>query len=121
MRKFLILLLCLLPAIAFAGDMNIEGRVLTEGGPLKGAAVYVYKSYAAIAKSNPLFISEPTDEQGLYKFQLPAGEYYFIAMGQKDNRVYFSYHGNNPVKIESEKVWLRTMKYNVNFLFFANF
>lgn len=109
MRKLFVLLLCLLPAFAFADDINIEGRVLTEEGPLKGAVVYTYKNYADITKSTPFFISEPTDEQGLYKFQLPAGEYYFIARGQKDNRAYFSYHGNNPVKIESEKVWLTFM------------
>jgi hypothetical protein len=109
MRKLFFLLFCLLPAIALADNINIEGRVLTEEGPLKGAVVYIYKSYADITKSNPFVISEPTDEQGLYKFQLPAGEYYFIARGQKNNRTYFSYHGNNPIKIESEKAWLTFM------------
>ena len=109
MRNLFVLLLCLLPVFAFADDINIEGRVLTEEGPLKGSVVYIYKSYADITKSTPFFTSEPTDEQGLYEIQLPAGEYYFIARGQKDNRAYFSYHGNNPMKIESEKAWLTFM------------
>jgi hypothetical protein len=109
MRKFLILFFCLLPAFAFADNINIEGRVLTGEGPLQGAVVYIYKSYADITKSTPFFTSEPTDEQGLYKFQIPAGEYYFISRGQKDNRKYFSYHGNNPIRIENEKVWLTFM------------
>jgi len=98
-----------LPAFVFADNISIEGRVLTDEGPLKGAVVYIYKTYADITKSAPIIITEPTDEQGRYEIQLPAGEYYFIARGKKDNREYFSYHGNNPINIESEKAWLTFM------------
>lgn len=109
MRKFFILLFCLLLASAFADNRNIEGRVFTDKGPLKGAVVYVYKSYADIKTSTPFFISEPTDEQGLYKLYIPDGEYYFIAKGYKNSREYFSYHGSNPIKIENENIWLTFM------------
>lgn len=109
MRKLFVLFFCLYPVLAFAEDINIEGRVFADTGPLNGALVYVYKSYTDLTKSTPFVISEPTDERGLYKFQLPEGEYYFIARGKKDNRKYFSYHGNNPIKIENEKIWLTFM------------
>jgi hypothetical protein len=109
MKKLFFLLFCLYPAFAFADNVSIEGRVLTEKGPLKGAVVSVYESYADITEKTPFFTSAPTDEQGLYKFQLPAGEYYYIARGERDDRAYFSYHGNNPIKIENEKIWLTFM------------
>lgn len=109
MRKLFVLFFCLYPVLAFAEDINIEGRVFTDKGPLEGARVYAYKNYDDINADTPILISEPTNEQGLYKFMLPAGEYYFIAGGEKNNIEYFSYHGNNPIEIESEKVWLSFM------------
>ncbi|OGW37074.1 MAG: hypothetical protein A2Y97_01700 [Nitrospirae bacterium RBG_13_39_12] len=109
MRKLFILLFCLYPILASAGDINIEGRVFTDKGPLKGAKVYVYKSYDDINSGAPLLTSEPTDKQGLYKFQLKEGEYYFTAKGNKDGREFFSYHGNNPIKVEPRNLWLTFM------------
>ncbi len=53
--------------------------------------------------------SEPTDEQGLYKFQLPSGEYYFTAKGNMDGKEFYAYHGNNPIKVETQKLWLAFM------------
>jgi hypothetical protein len=109
MRNFLILLFCLFPTFAFADNVNIEGRVLTEEGPLKGAEVYVYKSYDDIDAGTPFLTSEPTDKQGLYKFQLPQGGYYFTAKCNKDGKEFFAYHGNNPIKVETENIWLTFM------------
>jgi hypothetical protein len=109
MKKVFILLLCLLPAFAFADNIKIEGRVLTEEGPLKGAEVYVYKSYDDIDAGTPFLTSEPTDKQGLYKFQLSQGKYYFTAKGNKEGKEFFAYHGNNPIKVETENIWLTFM------------
>lgn len=109
MRQFLILLLCLFPALAFANDIKIEGRVFTETGPMKGARVYVYKSYDDINAGIPFLTSEPANEQGLYKFRLSAGNYYFTAKGNKDGKEFFAYHGNNPIKVETENLWLTFM------------
>src|SRR4030042_6147911 len=100
MRKFLILLFYIFPALALAVDINIEGRVFTETGPTQGAKVYVYKSYDDINSGTPFLISEPTDEQGLYRFQLPPGEYFFTAKDNIDGKEFYAYHGNNPIKVE---------------------
>src|SRR4030042_933647 len=110
MRQFLILLICLFPALALANDIKIEGRVFTETGPMKGARVYVYKSYDDINAGTPFLTSEPANEQGLYKFRLSAGNYYFTAKGNKDGKEFFAYHGNNPIKAETENLWLTFMR-----------
>lgn len=109
MRKLFILLLCLFPVLALADDINIEGRVFTEKGPMEGAKVYVYKSYDDFNACTPFLTSEPTDEKGLYKFQLPQGEYYFTAKGNKESKEFFAYHGNNPISVETENIWLTFM------------
>ena len=111
MRKFfpIFFFFCLLPALTLANDIKIEGRVFTETGPTQGAKVYVYKSYDDINSDIPFLISEPTDEQGLYKFQLPSGEYYFTSKGNMDGKEFYAYHGNNPIKVETENIWLTFM------------
>jgi hypothetical protein len=109
MRNFLILLLCLFPALILDGDIKIEGRVFTETSPIKGAKFFVYKSYEDINSGIPLLTSEPTDEQGLYKFQLPSGEYYFTAKGNMNGKEFYAYHGNNPIKVDPQNLWLAFM------------
>jgi hypothetical protein len=109
MRKFLILLFYIFPALAFADNINIEGRVFTETGPMKGARVYVYKSYDDINAGTPFLTSEPTNEQGLYKFRLSAGNYYFTAKGNKDGKEFYAYHGKNPIKVDPQNLWLAFM------------
>jgi hypothetical protein len=109
MRKLFILLFYIFPVLAFADNINIEGRVFTETGPTQGAKVYVYKSYDDINAGTPLLISEPTNEQGLYRFQLPPGEYFFTAKGNMDGKEFYAYHGNNPIKVEAENLWLAFM------------
>ncbi len=85
---------------------NIEGRIFNELGPLKGAQVYVYKTYEDIKAGASVVISEPADEQGQYKLQLPEGEYYFTARGNRDGKEYFSYIGGNPVNVGTQNIWV---------------
>ena len=94
------------PVMAFAGDINVEGRVFTEFGPLKGAKMYAYKNHADIQSGIPFIISEPADENGLYKARLPEGDYYFTARGNKDGNEFFAFHGKNPIKLGKEKIWV---------------
>jgi len=109
MRKFfLVLFFCFLPALVLANDIKVEGRVFTETGPMEGAKVFVYKSYEAIDASTPFLVSKPTNEQGLYEFQLPSGEYFFTAKWNKDGKDFFAYHGDNPIKV-AEDIWLTFM------------
>ncbi len=105
----LIIAFCFFLSPAFAGEIKIEGRVFSEEGPLKDAVVYAYKSYDDMTGGKPVLFSSPADRRGVYGMQLSSGEYYFTAKGAKDGREYFAYHGNNPVKIGPENVWLTMM------------
>ena len=106
----LFLLLFLLPtALAAAANINIEGRIFTEFGPMAGARVSVYTSYADLGENKPYFTSDPTDVQGLYTFQLGPGDYYFTARGNHDGKSFFAYHGSSPVRIGTENIWLSFM------------
>lgn len=99
--------LCLIfPSLSEAVEINVAGRILTDAGPLIKGRVYVYRSYADIQSGTALYISEPADPQGSYTSQLPRGEYYFVARGEKDHRNFFAYHGNNPIKIDSGNTWI---------------
>jgi hypothetical protein len=111
MRKFfpIFFFFWLLPALTLANDINIEGRVFTETGPMEGIKVYVYKNYDDINSGTPFLISEPTDKKGLYRFQLPPGEYFFTAKGNMDGKEFYAYHGKNPIKVETENIWLTFM------------
>ena len=102
-------ILLAVPAQARAASVNIEGRVFTESGPLEGARVYVYKSYGDVSAGKPFFSSSPADSQGFYKFHLESGEYYFTARGKHGDKIFFSYHGSNPLKLTRENLWITLM------------
>jgi hypothetical protein len=104
MRRLFIFFLLFYPTLALAGDINIEGRVVTEFGPLEGAKVYAYRNYADIHSGIPIIVSEPAEENGLYKAKLPEGEYFFTAKGNKDGNEYFAFHGKNPIKLEKDEL-----------------
>jgi hypothetical protein len=95
------------PLISYA--VLIEGRVFTSSGPMEGAKVYAYRSYADISLNKPFLVSEPADADGIYKFQLPQGEYYLTARADKDGREFFAFHGNNPFAIRTENLWITMM------------
>lgn len=103
------LTLLLVPCWSNSANVNIKGRVFTQSGPLAGAKVYVYKSYGDICANQPLFTSSATDSQGLYALQLDSGEYYFTAKGNDAGKNFFAYHGNNPVNVDKENIWLSFM------------
>lgn len=105
----LVLLLLLLPAMASADEAVIEGRVFSSAGPLQGARVKVFRTYDDISAGVSQLTSAPADKDGVYRFSLPPGAYYFVAEGEANGKRYFSYHGNNPVKVGDGKLWLALM------------
>ncbi len=105
----LLLLLTMYPVFSLAHDIKIEGRIFTESAPMKDAKVFVYKNYKDINAEKPFLVSNPSDGQGVYSIKLPAGEYYFIARGEKEGKEFFAYHGNNPIPVEKENIWLSLM------------
>ncbi|MFZ2197309.1 MAG: right-handed parallel beta-helix repeat-containing protein, partial [Thermodesulfovibrionales bacterium] len=106
---FFVLFLFIMCNPLMAQAVIIEGRVFNESGPMKGAKVYAYKTYEDIGTNTPVTVSGPADENGVYKLQLPEGEYYFTSSGSDNGREFFSYHGNNPIKLETENAWLTLM------------
>jgi hypothetical protein len=94
----------LVPLQALA--LSIEGRVFNESGPMIGAKVSAYNSLEEFQAGKPIATSGDTDEEGHYKIEMAEGAYYFAARGQADGKEYFSYHGNNPVMVGAEGVWM---------------
>lgn len=84
----------------------VEGRVFTQEGPLEEARVSVYRTYQDLIDGRPFATSEPSSAKGVYRMDLPSGEYYFTSRGEQEGKGYFSYHGNNPIKIEQHQVWV---------------
>ena len=102
----LLLFLCtlLLPLPGFAGI--VEGIVFTEKGPLPDAVVMAYPDYSSLVSDRQGIVSLPMEKSGQFHFELPPGQYFFIALGRTATADVFSYHGLNPINIGSEYQWL---------------
>lgn len=104
--KLLLILGLLLPSPSSATETTVSGRILTESGSLTGGGVFAYRSFADIQTGIPITASERVDNSGRYTLRLPQGEYYLVARGKKDGKVFFAYHGNNPIRVEGDDVWV---------------
>lgn len=104
--KLLLILGLLLPSLSNAAETTVAGRILTESGPLTGGVVFAYRNYSDIQTGTPVSASELVDNAGRYTLRLSQGEYYFVARGKKDGKNYFAYHGNNPIRVESDDAWI---------------
>lgn len=92
-------LLLLFPTMAHAG--SIEGRVVSSDGPVGGIRVEAYKSLDF--SGEPLARSAPTDAEGRYRLELPAGRYALFA--RDPERALFAFCGRNPVGVAEGTVW----------------
>lgn len=118
LRLYSLLVSCflflLLPLSAYSSaeptkNLKIEGRVFTRFAPLVDARVIVYKSFADLESGKVLLQSAATDANGVYNLELPPGEYLFTARGKQGGKEFMGYHGNNPIRIDKENVWLSVM------------
>jgi len=104
-----ILIICLL-MLAFlcvsAGATVIEGVVVTEQGPLPGAVVKAYHSLQDALSGGDPICSNPGEKPGFFRLNLPVGTYYITAAGERDQKVFFAFHGANPIKVEDKPIWL---------------
>ena len=103
MRALLAILLALSsPALTSAA--LIEGRVVN--GDLPQAGIQVMAFANTTPPGEPLARAEPTDAEGIYRLELPAGTY-FIA-GWNAERSQFAVCGRNPVRVSDneEPLWL---------------
>ena len=95
----LLCLLGLLPASASAG--LVEGRLVFDGEPLVGVSVTAHRGYQLSA--SPQAVSAPSDAEGHYRLELPAGAYALTA--RDPQRGLFAFCGFNPVQVGSEPLW----------------
>jgi hypothetical protein len=107
---FVLLALSTLPSVAAADEPGREGkpallrgRVTRHAEGVEGARVHVYRSFDDLLSHSPLAASAPTDGDGNYSVQLPAGTCYLVAKrggGGKDGPLpaggLYSFHGSNP-------------------------
>lgn len=102
MRGALVLGLLLWPVLASA--VMIEGRVVDETEPVAGIRIGAYQSLAL--RGEPLAWSAPTDDEGLFRLDLPAGSY--ALAGWNGDRSRFALCGRNPVHLaeQAQPLWV---------------
>jgi hypothetical protein len=109
MLQKLILLMLLFPVFACAEEVRIEGRVFSDAGPLPGARVRACGSFEELQANTSCVTSAPTDAEGRYRLKVAPGAHYFAASGSIGGREYYAYHGSNPVKTDSDNLWVSFM------------
>ncbi len=87
----------------------VEGVVFSQSGPLPNAKVYAYRTFDDLIKGKPTFVSKPGEAPGFFRMRLPKRRFYFTAQSQVDGKVFFSYHGANPITVEDQSLWLPFM------------
>ena len=107
------------PQITTAGiEEGVSGIIVHDGAPLSGAVVYAYTDLSSNLKGMGYTISSPSDEEGCYELPLPAGTYYLLArmrqgggmaMGPLRSGDYIGYAPENPVRVTSGRVALRSI------------
>lgn len=87
----------------------VQGVILTKGGPLAGGNVRAYKTLRDTWGGTPFAASSPGTKTGFYRLELPPGKYYLVAGGTGNGREYSSFHGGNPVIVDTKNLWLSFM------------
>lgn len=100
MRIILTILLLLFPVVLFAG--TIEGRVVMVDREMPGVVVAAYKTLDYSAE--PIARSKPSDSEGSFRLELPAGSY--ALFGWDANNTRFAFCGRNPVQLGEGTIWV---------------
>ncbi len=111
MKKALILLLIILfhalpVKSALAG--GIQGRAALRGEVVKDVLIYAYKNFDTGLRGEPFKLSEPSKIDGIYKFELPAGRYYFVARKTKSAGIelgegdLYCYYSGSPIEVTDD-------------------
>lgn len=102
-----LVMLGILPLCATAAF--VEGVVLTRGGPLAGGHVKAYKTLRDTWGGTPFATSSTGSKTGFYRLELPPGKFYLVAGGAGNDTEYSSFHGGNPVTVDTKNLWLSFM------------
>lgn len=96
------------------GHTGLQGQIVLKetGAPLAGAFVNVYPDTISNLLGPSQFISSPTDEQGHYRIEVPAGVYYVVARkrlsgqptGPLEPGDFYSEHQRIMVRVEAGKL-----------------
>jgi hypothetical protein len=90
----LFLLLLLLVAGPAAAAL-VTGKAAVSSKGVAGVQVLAYPLAATTLSGAPAASSAPTGADGLFRLELPPGDYYFLARGEG----LFAYYGRNPVGV----------------------
>ncbi|MCF6178921.1 MAG: carboxypeptidase-like regulatory domain-containing protein [Geopsychrobacter sp.] len=93
-----LILLC--AGIACARMIPVAGKVAAAGEGVAGVVVSAWPLATVSFIGPPPFQSVPSDKQGLFKMDLPVGEYYFLAQ----NDQFSGFYGRNPVNVSGKGV-----------------
>ncbi len=92
------------PAGEFSG---VRGRAALRGEVVPGVGVLAFRDFEAGLESRPVARSRPTTAEGLYDLELPAGNYYLVAVRTDAGTLsgirtgdLFCYYGGNPVRVD---------------------
>ncbi len=101
---FACVLICMISVPALA-DSGVRGRVAWRGELIQGVKVRAYHAVADIAGGVPVAFSAPTDLDGIYQLELPAGNYVLTASNQVDVLKagdLFCYYSGSPIRISAK-------------------
>ena len=97
--KFFGSLLCLLLVVPFPlSAATVSGKANASGAAVPGVEVMAYPVSALDFSQPPSSTSALTPADGLFRLDLPTGEYYLLARGEN----LFSFYGRNPVVVPEE-------------------
>lgn len=104
-RIFLVCVLICMISVPALADSGVRGRVAWRGELIQGVKVRAYHAVADIAGSVPVAVSAPTDLDGIYQLELPAGNYVLTASNQVDVLKagdLFCYYSGSPIRISAQ-------------------
>jgi len=87
---------------------GVAGRITYDGVPLAGVTIYVYTDLTSRLKGMGYTMAGPTDKNGYFEVELPAGSYYLLARlrqgggetGPLRPGDFIGYSQDNPVTVE---------------------
>lgn len=96
-----LLAICLLLLTLPVHAALIEGRIVADDGPVSGVRVVLYPGLDY--SGEPLLVAAPSDSEGYYRIEVPAGTYALFVRDVEQGL--FAFCGRNPVTVENGTVW----------------
>lgn len=101
---FLVTVFVLLALPAFAGS-GVRGRVAWRTELIEGVKVRAYRTIEEITSGAPVAVSAPSDQDGIYQLELPAGSYVLTASNREGALRagdLFGYFNGSPLQVPAD-------------------